>query len=434
MVSVLHANDALGHYPPTYYAATAKALDLFEPVTGEVSCDVAIVGAGLSGLSAALQLSKRGHNVALLDAHRVGWGASGRNGGQISGDQRLEQKELEKLVGKEDARKLWKVAQDSLAYIHTLAREHNIDYEFQPGIIHADHKKRLVPHSQAYVDFMKENYGCEHLSFLNQSQMRELVGSKAYYGGSIDSQAGSIHPLKFAFGLARACRENGVRIFEKSEVLDITKGTKPVLKTANGSVTCSHLILACNGYLGTLDKPTAKRVMPINNYIIATEPLSEDAANDLIRNNAAVADSKFVINYFRLSKDRRLLFGGRESYRYRFPKDIKSFVRTAMLSIYPQLEDTKIDYGWGGTLSITMSRMPYIKRMGGNVMTISGYSGHGVAMSTFAGKMAADAIDGTASAFDVMARIPDQKIPGGLALRVPLLSLAMFYYSLRDKI
>lgn len=434
MVSVLHANDTLGHYPSTYYAATAKPLDPFPPVSGDVVCDVAIIGAGLSGLSAALQLSKLGFNVALLDAHRVGWGASGRNGGQISGDQRLEQDELEKLVGKEDARKLWMIAQDSLAYIHMLADQHKIDYEFAPGIIHADHRARLVPHSRAYVDFMKENYACDNLDFLDESELRSLVGSKAYYGGLIDRQAGHIHPLKFTLGLARACKKQGVKIFETSEVLDIVHGSKPILKTAKGSVTCSQLILACNGYLGTLDKPTARRVMPINNYIIATEPLDEAVANNLIQDNAAVADSKFVINYFRLSKDRRLLFGGRESYRYTFPKDIKSFVRKAMLSIYPQLENTKIDYGWGGTLSITMNRMPYLKHLAANVMTISGYSGHGVAMSTFAGKMAADAIGGAAGEFDVMARIPDRKIPGGLALRVPLLSLAMFYYSLRDKL
>ena len=434
MVSVLHVNDALGQYPATYYAATAKPLDAFPPVSGEVNCDVAIIGAGLSGLSAALQLSKLGFSVALLDAHRLGWGASGRNGGQISGDQRLEQEELEKLVGKEDARKLWTIAQDSLSFIHELAKKYAIDYEFQPGIIHADHKKRLVPHSRRYVDFMRENYGCDDLEFLDETKIRELVGSKAYYGGSIDRQAGHIHPLKFALGLAKACKAQGVKIFEKSQVLEITHGAKPVLKTANGSVSCSQLILACNGYLGTLDKPTAQRVMPINNYIIATEPLSEAIATDLIRNNAAVADSKFVINYFRLSKDRRLLFGGRESYRYTFPNDIKSFVRKAMLSIYPQLETTKIDYGWGGTLAITMNRMPYLKHIASNVMSISGYSGHGVAMSTFAGKMAADAINGTASEFDVMARVPSRKIPGGLALRVPLLSLAMFYYSLRDKL
>ena len=434
MVSVLHANDTLGQYPATYYAATAKPCDEFAPVSGAVSCDVAIIGAGLSGLSAALQLSSLGFDVALLDAHRVGWGASGRNGGQISGDQRLEQDELEKLVGKEDARKLWDIAQDSLAYIHELAEQYDIDYEFQPGIIHADHKKRLVPHSRRYVDFMKENYGRETLEFLDETQIQELVGSKAYYGGSIDGQAGHIHPLKFALGLARACKAQGVKIYEKSEVLEITHGTKPVLKTAKGSVSCKQLILACNGYLGTLDKSTAQRVMPINNYIIATEPLDETTATELIRNNAAVADSKFVINYFRLSKDRRLLFGGRESYRYTFPNDIKSFVRKAMLSIYPQLENTKIDYGWGGTLSITMNRMPYLSHVAANIISISGYSGHGVAMSTFAGKMAADAINGTANEFDVMAHVPSRKIPGGLALRVPLLSLAMFYYSLRDKL
>jgi len=434
MVSVLHANDVLGQYPQSYYAATAPAMTEFPVLSEDITCDVAIVGAGFSGLSTAIHLSKKGYDVVLLDAHRVGWGASGRNGGQISGDQNKDQSELEKMVGQDDARKLWDIAQDSLKIVHTLANEHDIDYEFQPGIIHADHRRRFVPHSRKHVDHMKAQYSCDHLEFLNEEQMRSMVGSQAYYGGSLDRQAGHIHPLKFALGLAKACKASGVRVFEKSEVLELSKGAKPRLKTAIGSVVCNHLVLACNGYLGELEKDIARRVMPINNYIIATEPLEPDLANGLISNGAAVADSKFVINYFRLSQDRRLLFGGRESYRYKFPADIKSFVRKAMLSIFPQLDNIRIDYGWGGTLAITMNRMPFLKHLEPNIVSISGYSGHGVAMATYAGKIAAETISGTSENFDVMERIPMPTMPGGLALRVPLLSLAMFYYSLRDKV
>ncbi len=434
MASVLYANDEKGEYPASYYAATASALERFPELSGEHSCDVAIIGGGFSGLSAALTLAEKGFDVALLDAHRVGWGASGRNGGQIDGSQRQGQEELEDLVGREDARKLWDIAQRSLACIHDLAKKHNIDYEFQAGSVHADHRRRFVKHSQEHVEFMRSQYDCDWMEFLDEERLRALVPSKAYFGGYIDKQAGHIHPLKFALGLAKAAASAGVNIFEQSEVTEIVDGQRPKVKTAGGTINCDHLILACNGYLGHLDKYTARRVMPINNYILATEPLSEETAKSLIANNAAVSDSKFVINYYRLSKDRRLLFGGRESYRYTFPRDIKSFVRKAMLSIYPHLSQTRIDYGWGGTLAITMSRMPFLNFLKPNKLAIGGYSGHGVAMATFAGQMAAEAISGNAEQFDVMSRVPTPKMPGGLALRVPLLSLAMFYYSMRDKI
>ena len=201
-----------------------------------------------------------------------------------------------------------------------------------------------------------------------------------------------------------------------------------------GRVKADFVILACNGYLDNLETRVATRAMPINNFIIATEPLAEEQASELIRQDAAVADSKFVINYYRLSADRRLLFGGGENYSYRFPQDIQNFVRPYMCEVYPQLAGTRIDYGWGGTLAITINRLPYFARLAGNVFTASGYSGQGVALATLAGQILAQAIAGTAERMDVMQRIPSHPFPGGRLLRWPLLVLAMTYYSLRDRL
>ncbi|MGB1214366.1 MAG: NAD(P)/FAD-dependent oxidoreductase, partial [Pikeienuella sp.] len=242
------------------------------------------------------------------------------------------------------------------------------------------------------------------------------------------------HPLKYALGLAHAAEAAGATIYELSEVTAVTKGAKPHVATALGEVSANHVIFACNGYLGDIAPAVAARVMPINNYILATEPLEPALAQRLIANNAAVADSKFVINYYRLSADNRLLFGGRESYGYRFPADIKAFVRKAMLDIYPQLSETGIDYGWGGTLAITMNRLPHLTRVSPNMLSASGYSGHGVAMATFCGMLAADAVRGQADRFDAMAAIPTPRFPGGSRLRSPLLALAMAWYALRDRL
>ena len=235
-------------------------------------------------------------------------------------------------------------------------------------------------------------------------------------------------------GLARAAREAGVRIFENSRVLDYTRSDPASVTTANGSVDAAFIVLGCNGYLGKLEPRVAGKIMPINNFILATEPLGEDKARSLIRDDVAVQDTKFVIDYYRLSADHRLLFGGGENYTSRFPSDIKRFVRKYMLRVYPQLADTRIDYAWGGTLAITMSRLPTFGRLEGDVYYAQGYSGSGVALTSMGGKLIAEAIAGTAERFDVFARIPQRKFPGGTLLRWPGLVLGMLYYALRDKL
>ncbi len=433
-MDLLTANDRAGQYPASWYAATAEALPLQPAATGDLTCDVCVVGAGFTGLSTALHLAQAGYDVVLVDAQRIGFGASGRNGGQVGTGQRLDQDDLENMVGKDHARALWNLSLDAVQKVRDLIAAHKIDAHWVDGVIHADHRARFVPQTHAYADKMARDYDYDRISKLDRDQMQALVGAPAYHGGALDMGGGHIHPLQFAFGLARACLAAGVRVFEQTRVTAVEPGRPATVHTDAAEIRASHVVLGCNGYLGALNGRVAARVMPINNFIVATEPLGQDQARTLIRDNHAVADSKFVINYFRLSHDNRMLFGGGETYGYRFPADIAALVRKPMAQIFPQLAGVRIDHAWGGTLAITLNRMPHFARLSGNILSLSGYSGHGVALATLAGELAAQAIRGQAERFDLMASVPTRDFPGGVALRWPLLVLAMVWFSLRDRL
>ncbi|WP_281967539.1 NAD(P)/FAD-dependent oxidoreductase [Roseovarius nanhaiticus] len=432
-MNLLHANDAPGAYPASWYAATADALPEFAPLTGEALADVVVVGAGYTGLSAALHLAEAGMDVALIEAQRVGFGASGRNGGQLGSGQRMDQEGLERLMGDADAAKLWTLAEDAKDLTKSLVQKHGIECHLKPGVAHATMSAKEMAQEHAYADHLARRYGYDQIEKLDRDAMHALCPSPAYHGGTLDMGAAHLHPLRYALGLARAARKAGVRIYERSEVMQIDEGARATLHTKGGRISADHVILACNGYLGGLNGQVARRVMPINNFIAATRPLGDDAAKVLAR-DVAVADTKFVVNYFRLSHDQRLLFGGGESYGYRFPADIEALVRKPMTEIFPHLRDVQIDYAWGGTLAITIKRMPYLVRLAPNMLSASGYSGHGVGSATHAGKLMADAVRGQAEGFDTMARVPATPFPGGAALRSPLLVLAMTWYSLRDRL
>ncbi|AHD00425.1 NAD(P)/FAD-dependent oxidoreductase [Leisingera methylohalidivorans] len=432
-MNLLYSNDRKGHYPNSWYAATATPMERFPALAGELTADVCIVGGGYTGLSAALHLAEAGQRVVVLEAHRAGFGASGRNGGQLGSGQRMEQDGLEALMGEPEAQKLWQLGEDAKNLVKALIDRHKIDCHLKPGIAHACFSKSEAAHERAYAEHLQNRYGYDQIQPLDEAGLQAVCPSPAYKGGSLDMGAAHLHPLNFALGLARAAAGAGAQICEQSEVLDIQEGAQVRVRTANGTVTAGHLILACNGYLGGLNRQVAARVMPINNFILATEPLGADAARVLAR-DVAVADSKFVVNYFRLSHDKRLLFGGGESYGYRFPADIASTVRKPMQQIFPHLKDVRIDYAWGGTLGITMKRMPYLARLAPNVLSASGYSGHGVGTATHAGQLMALALQGQAEGFDTLAQVPAPRFPGGPRMRSPLLALAMTWFSLRDRL
>jgi gamma-glutamylputrescine oxidase len=428
-MNLLHENDRPGEYPPSWYAATATPLDPFPPLAGAVTADVCVVGAGYAGLSAALHLARAGRRVVVLEAQRVGFGASGRNGGQVGSGQRRDQDELERMVGRTRARILWDMAEEAKALVRGLLDD---PADWRPGVAHACYAKAEVTHAHRYAERLARDYGYTQIEPRDRAGLRQLIGSDAFAGGEIDRGAAHIHPLNYAKALARACVAAGVTIHEASEVTAIRQAARPTVVTAGGEVTAGDVILAGNGYLGNLEPRVAQKVMPINNFIIATEPLGDRAAG-VLAEPVAVADTKFVVNYWRLSPDNRLLFGGGESYGYRFP-DIIATVRPAMLQIYPQLADVRIDHAWGGTLSITMNRMPAFQRLGGGLWSVSSCSGHGVAAATLAGKIAAEAVTATTDRFDLMAGLPLPSFPGGATLRWPLLVLAMTWYGLRDRL
>lgn len=432
-MNLLHANDRSGEYPPSWYAATlADPLSRLPALKGQVTADVCVVGAGYTGLSAALNLSRRGMKVVVVEAQRVGFGASGRNGGQVVSGQRLDQDALEAMAGKADALALWDMAEEAKAMVRGFAADiPGTDY--RPGVAHACRSAAEVRTDHAFADRLAREYGYTETERLDRDGIRALIGSEAFEGGTIDWGAGHLHPLNYAIGLARMAMAAGAAIHERSEVHRIDPGPKPVVRTDAGQVTCDHVILAGNGYLAGLAPEVETRVMPINNFIIATEPLG-DRADKVLSQDVAVADAKFVVNYWRLSRDRRLLFGGDESYGYRFPKDIAQRVRRHMLAIYPHLGDVRIDHAWGGTLAITMNRMPCFIRPMPGVWAASACSGHGVALSTMAGRVLAEAVAGTMERFDLMARLPQPRFPGGVAFRLPMLVMAMTWYGMRDRL
>ncbi|TQS73225.1 FAD-binding oxidoreductase [Rhodobacteraceae bacterium] len=432
-MNLLFANDKAGTHAPSYYAATATTDRRWPALREKQRADVAIIGGGFTGLSAALHLAKRGFSVRLLEAHRVGFGASGRNGGQVGSGQRLEQDELERMYGLHTARQLWQLGQQAKELVKDLIVEHDMGIPFHSGIVHACLKPSEVRHSHQMAEKLARDYGYEQITPLSSQALREIVPSQLYHGGDIDHGAGHIHPLNFAQGLALAADAQGACLHEDSLVTSITQGAKVTVHTEHGQIEADHLILACNGYLGDIAPKVAQRVMPINNFIIATEPLGARRA-EVLRQNVAVADTKFVVNYWRLSDDDRLLFGGGESYGYKFP-DIEKTVRKPMQEVYPALRDIRIDYAWGGTLGITMNRMPaFMRPAGANILSASGFSGHGVAMGTLAGQIMAETLAGQAERFDTFSALKIPTFPGGTHLRHPILVLAMSWFALRDRL
>ena len=419
---------------PTWYEASARTNPTWPTLDGDKRADICVIGGGYTGLSCALHLAERGFNTLLLESRRVGNGASGRNGGQLGSGHRRDQLTLERELGAERARLLWSLAEEAKSLVRDLVARHGIECDLKPGIAIAAHRPRHARALAREARHLRDRYGYDELDVLDRTALRVEVASDGFHGGLMDRGAGHLHPLDYARGLARAAADAGVDIREGTPVTGVASGAPCKVEAGPHTVTADAVVLACNGYLDALDPGMGGRIMPINNFILATEPLGEARARTLIPNDVAVVDTRFVVNYFRLSRDGRLLFGGGETSASRLPADPGPLVRRCMLRNFPQLSDVGIDHAWGGTLAITMSRMPSIGRLEGGLYYAQGYSGHGVALATLGGALVAEAIAGTLERFDVFARLPQPPFPGGKLLRWPTLALALAYGALRDRL
>jgi len=419
--------------PDSYYAASAHTYPPYPNLDGEREADVCVIGGGFSGVSAALSLTERGYRVALVEAGQLGFGASGRNGGQIGSGLRTGIGEIERLAGRDNAKLLWGMCEEAKAIIAECIERFDIDCDYRPGNLLAATRERFLPGLAAEAEHLSKHYGYSGYQMLSRQQIRGLVATDAYCGGRLDTGGGHMHPLNYLLGVAAAARSRGAEIFEKSEALDVRWSDPCVVRTANGQIRARYVLLCGNAYLGDLVPKIGGKIMPIVNHMLATGPLGEERARGLISNDCCVHSTKFVVDYFRLSADGRLLFGGGETYSDRELPDIKNFVRRYMLAVFPQLEDVGIDYAWSGRLAITMSRLPHFGRIGRRGFFVQGFSGHGVALTQLAGRLMAEAVAGDAERFDLFAKFKHHTFPGGTLLRKPLLVLGMLYYALRDR-
>jgi len=418
----------------SYYRATERGRPASTPWLSESRVDVAIVGGGFVGLSCALHLARAGVRVCVLEQGDIGFGASGRNGGQVHVGMRRDQWWLESQFGVARAHELWDYALEARRHLDELLARYQIECDFKPGLIHVNHKAKYDVDTQHYVDHLSTQYGYDALQYWSKDQMQTELSAQGYYGGCFDARGGHLHPLNFTLGIARAALSEGARLYTDVCVrsLDTQSAIKRVV-TSRGVIEASHVVLAANGYLGALEPKVARRVMPINNFIATTVPLGERAST-LIKRDAAVSDSRFVVNYFRRTADGRMLFGGGENYSYRFPSDIGAFVRPFLEKVFPQLKGVALDYAWGWTLAITPNRMPYIRELNPGYMNASGFSGLGVVLAPMVGKSLAQALLGDRDVFERLAQLPSTAFPGGQWFRSPALVAAMLFYALRDRL
>lgn len=419
-------------HAPSYYLASAQPWAEQPALEGDVVCDVCVVGGGLAGLSAALNLAERGFSVVLLEAVTIGYGASGRNGGEVISGYSCDMDSLRAQLGVDAARALWEMSVEGVEIVAERVARHGIDCDWTRGYCtaatRADHLREL----EAWQRTAGEVYGYRQYQLWDRERLGAQLASARYHGALYDSAAGHLHPLNYTRGLARAALDAGVRVFENSRVGRLETGPRPRLATARGTVSASEVVLACNSDLGELMPALSRRIMPAGTYMVATAPLGAERARSLIANNMAVSDTRFVLDYYRLSADHRLLFGGKVSYSGHEPRDLAASMRRDMLRVFPQLADVGIDYAWGGFCDITMTRAPDFGRAADHVYYLQGFSGHGVNVTGVAGKVVAEAIAAETSRFDVFGRLRHRDFPGGRRLRAPVLALGMLYYRLRD--
>jgi gamma-glutamylputrescine oxidase len=417
----------------SYYAASANQKIECPTLKGNHSADVCVVGAGITGLSAALNLAERGYKVTVLEANLVGWGASGRSGGQMIFGFGCDMSVIEKSAGKTAAKAMWDMSVEAIDTLRQRVDQHQIQCDLQQGHLHAAIKPRQMHELEEWQASLEKDYGYASLSLWNQQKIQSQMASERYIGGLYDTNSGHIHPLNYTLGLAKAALDAGVIIYTDSSVTKVTRKSQAnVCHTAQGQVTAKQVLFCGNAYMGKLVPEISNKIMPVGTYIGATQPLGKERAEALIKNNMAVADINFVLDYFRMSADYRMLFGGRVSYSTLAPPNLKNSMRQRMLKVFPQLEDVSMDYTWGGNVAITMNRGPHFGRVGKDLYFAQGFSGHGIAATGLAGKLLAEAVAGQAERFDLFNEISHLPFPGGTLLRTPALVLAMAWYRLRD--
>ncbi len=421
----------------SYYTASANAQPHYPRLEEDTVADVCVVGAGLAGLSAAIELADRGYSVQVLEAETIGWGASGRNGGQIIAGLACEQSVIEKALGFDAALKTWDVTLAALDLVRERIKRFDIKCDLVDGFLGvAVGERKGAALREWYEDMSKRYHYDADTEWIEPNTIQKWINSPRFHSGYHDRRSGHLHPLNYTLGLARGAASIGVRICEHSPVRTMSSGEPATLRTDNGSVKARFVVLAGNMYLPEvapkLAPALARRIMPVGTYIIGSEPIDPAMTTTLIPSNSAVCDSNFVLDYFRISADHRMLFGGRVSYSTMTPANLKEDMQKRMQLVFPQLANTKVEYSWGGFVDITMNRAPDFGRAASNVYYLQGFSGHGVALTGMAGKIAAEAIGGQAERFDLMSRIPHHDFPGGKLLRTPALVLGMLWYRIRD--
>ncbi|MCV2371268.1 NAD(P)/FAD-dependent oxidoreductase [Roseateles oligotrophus] len=421
----------------SYYAATAPRMESFPALNDAVTADVAIVGSGLAGLSAAIELAEHGLSVVLLEAGQVGGGASGRNGGQALAGLACDQATIEAQLGLDEAKRIWVMSLEAIQLIRRRSEQFGIDCEWQSGYLSLATNARKARELQAGVEAMAQKYGFQQ-RWIAGNELPDWISSPRFAAGCFDGESGHLHPLKYCLGLSQAAKNLGVRIFEHSAVTKLVHGQQVRLSTAQGSVRAGQVLLAGNVYLQEIAPDLAptlcQRIMPVGTYIACTEPLDAARLKALIPSRAAVCDTNFALDYFRPTADQRLLYGGRVSYSTATPRDLKQSMQQRLLATFPQLQGVSMDYAWGGFVDISMNRAPDFGRLGpnANVYYLQGFSGHGLALTGLAGRVVAEAMQGDAGRFDCFAKLRHRPFPGGKLMRTPALVLGMAYYRLRD--
>lgn len=429
-------NQYTKEHTRSYYAASAKGMRQRPALASDLTADVCVVGAGFTGINTAIELAQRGLSVVLLEARRIGWGASGRNGGQLIRGIGHDVSGFAKHIGADGVQYLEHAGNESVQVVANRIREHGIDCDLSWGFCElANTPAQFKAFKAEQAELIESGYAFETRLVAPEQIREQVVNSGVYAGGLVDMGSGHLHPLNLALGEAQVAESLGVQIFEQSPVLELIHGSTVQVRCAGGTVRADTLVLACNAHLEELEPKLSGKVLPAGSYIIATEPLAEDAARQLIPHNVALCDQKVGLDYYRLSADRRLLFGGACHYSGRDPSDISAYMRPQMLKVFPQLADVRIDYQWGGKIGISANRFPQVGRLSQhpNVFYAQGYSGHGLNVTHWCAKLLGEAIHaGHSKGFDVFSAVPHMTFPGGRALRSPLLALGMFWYRMRE--